>query len=609
MAFKRSGVRSPLSPPKALFSKEIKAFSFLLFFFCCFFCGVCYNKSRKFVLFEDQLEKRNGMKRIFASLLIVLCMIGVCSPLALAAYTRYEIPELGISILQPEEYAAQVRSGEPNNQYLSFSGFTYDECMDLMFANNIYFDALSTDLCNVSILMTDSGSADLRDYTSAELNNSLPTIKSTYEQIASKVSDYYVCTISGIPFFYVEYVLTVETSNIYTQQYITIVNGKRLDISRSVMNRQINAADRREMDSIINSFTLLSDTRKQSAAFVYKDDVSGVTFTVPANYKQKELEQNKESIQFCSIDDPHVFFQYMMIDLWADTPAAERGDSSREDIDKLYQFLTQSELEEFFECPIRNFHTERYNNNDYNVFSMAITDTNMSIDIVTAAAFKNGCAYLFQYPGTEGDEHYADFVGLLNSVKIPSIAHPIGSTPPGSIKESNSSIARFRQLLAEDLVLWIIVNLSLTILIHPLPLWLYRWCIRKKPVAPKNAKKIVIIDAVIVFVVMNVIAYFGSGRVTGAAIILWAWVSYRVLISGHKNTETPEDPTAADEIETESETEEPAEENDLTEISVSDEEEAVKEESPVPVFCRKCGAKLIPGAGFCNKCGTAVMTE
>ena len=108
---------------------------------------------------------------------------------------------------------------------------------------------------------------------------------------------------------------------------------------------------------------------------------------------------------------------------------------------------------------------------------------------------------------------------------------------------------------------------------------------------------------------MNVIAYFGSGRVTGAAIILWAWVSYRVLISGHKNTETPEEPTAADEIETESETEEPAEENDLTEISVLDEEEAVKEESPVPVFCRKCGAKLIPGAGFCRKCGTAVIKE
>lgn len=555
------------------------------------------------------MEKRNGMKRIFASLLIVLCVIGVCSPLTLAADKRYEIPEAGISIWLPEEYAVQVRSGEPNNTYLSIMGFTYAECMDWMLENKMYLDAFSDDFCEVCIAMTDVGTADLRDYTSAELNNSLPTIKSTYEQIGSKVSDYYVCTISGIPFFYVEYVLTVETSNIYTQQYITIVNGKRLDISRSVMNRQINAADRREMDSIINSFTLLSDTRKQSAAFVYKDDVSGVTFTVPANYKQKELEQNKESIQFCSIDDPYVFFQYMMIDLWADTPAAERGDSSREDIDKLYQFLTQSELEEFFECPIRNFHTERYNNNDYHVFSMAITDTNMSIDIVTAAAFKNGCAYLFQYPGTEGDEHYADFVGLLNSVKIPSIAHPIGSTPPGSIKESNSSIARFRQLLAENLVLWIIVNLSLTILIHPLPLWLYRWCIRKKPVAPKRAKKIVIIDAVIVFVVMNVIAYFGSGRVTGAAIILWSWVSYRVLISGHKNTESQEEPTEAGELESDSETEEPAEDSDLTEIPVSAEEETAKEDPPVPAFCRKCGTELIAGTGFCNKCGTAVVKE
>ncbi|MBQ4048905.1 MAG: zinc ribbon domain-containing protein [Clostridia bacterium] len=550
------------------------------------------------------------MKRIFASLLIVLCVIGVCSPLTLAADMRYEIPEVGISILLPDKYEVQFRSDEPNKKYLSILGLTYDEYMDWMLESNIYFDAFADNSCEVYIAMTEVGTTDLRDYTSAELNNFLSLIKSSYDESTFQVIEYYVCTISNIPFFYIEYAKSAENLSVHAQYYATTVNGKRLEIGRSVMNRQINAADRREMDAIINSFTLLSDTRKQSAAFVYKDEVSGVSFTVPANYKQKELEQNNESIQFCQIDDPNVILQYVMIDLWADTPAADRGDSSREDIDKLYQFLTPSDLEELFGYPIRNFHTERHNNNDYYVFNITITPTaNMPIDIVTAAAFKNGCAYLFQYPGIEGDEHYADFVGLLNSVKIPSIAHPIGSTPPGSIKESNSSVARFRKLLAEDLVLWIIVNLCLTILIHPLPLWLYRWCIRKKPVAPKNAKKIVIIDAVIVFVVMNVIAYFGSGRVTGAAIILWAWVSYRVLISGHKNTETPEEPTAADEIETESETEEPAEENDLTEISVLDEEEAVKEESPVPVFCRKCGAKLIPGAGFCRKCGTAVIKE
>ncbi|MBE6952194.1 MAG: zinc ribbon domain-containing protein [Ruminococcaceae bacterium] len=552
------------------------------------------------------------MKRIFASLLIVLCLIGVCSPLALTADTRYEIPEVGISIWLPEEYAAQVRSGEPNNTYLSIVGFTYAECMDLMLESNMYLDAFSDDLCEVYIAMTDVGTADLRDYTSAELNTTLSTVKSSYDPLVS-VRECYVREISGIPFFYIEYAKSSESLNVYTQHYITMLNGKRLDIGHSVINRQIGSADRNEMDSIINSFTLLSDTRKPSPAFVYTDEVSGVSFTVPENYKQKELEQNNGSIQFYRIDAPHVILQYMMTDLWADIPASERGDASREDIDKMHQFLTQSELEEFFDCPIWDFHTVRYNNNDYHVFSMAVThvvgDTSIAVDITTAAAFKNGCSYVFQFPGTEGDEHYADFVSLLSSVKIPSIAHPIGSTSPGSIKESNSPLARFRQLLAEDIVLWIIVNLSLTILIHPLPLWLYRWCIRKKPVAPKRAKKIVIIDAVIVFVVMNVIAYFGSGRVTGAAIILWAWVSYRVLISGHKNAETPEVPAEEDEIEPDSEIEDISEDSDLTEIPVSAEEETAKEDPPVPAFCRKCGTKLIAGAGFCNKCGTAVIKE
>lgn len=553
------------------------------------------------------------MKRIFASLLIVLCVIGVCSPLTLAADTRYEIPEVGISILLPNKYEVQFRSDEPNKKYLSILGLTYDEYMDWMLESNIYLDAFADNSCEVYIAMTEVGTTDLRDYTSAELNNFLSLIKSSYDESAFQVIEYYVCTISNIPFFYIEYAKSAENLSVHAQYYATTVNGKRLEIGRSVMNRQINAADRREMDAIINSFTLLSDTRKQSAAFVYKDDVSGVSFTVPANYKQKELEQNNGLIQFCRIDDPNVILQYVMIDLWADTPAADRGDSSREDIDKLYQFLTPSDLEELFGYPIRNFHTERHNNNDYYVFNITITPTaNMPIDIVTAATFKNGCAYLFQYPGTEGDEHYADFVSLLSSIKIPNIAHEIKfptSGNSGSPKEPTSATGGFRKLLAEDLVLWIIVNLSLTILIHPLPLWLYRWCIRKKPVAPKSAKKIVIIDAVIVFVVMNVIAYFGSGRVTGAAIILWAWVSYRVLISGHKNAETPEVPAEEDEIEPDSEIEDISEDSDLTEIPVSAEEETAKEDPPVPAFCRKCGTKLITGAGFCNKCGTAVIKE
>lgn len=234
----------------------------------------------------------------------------------------------------------------------------------------------------------------------------------------------------------------------------------------------------------------------------------------------------------------------------------------------------------------------------------------MSVDVVTAATFKNGCVYLFQYPGTEGDEHYSDFVSLLSSVKIPNTAHEIRfptTENSGTPKEPTSATGGFRQRLAEDLVLWIIVNLSLTILIHPLPLWLYRWCIRKKPIAPKTAKKIVIIDAVIVFVVMNVIAYFGSGRVTGAAIILWAWVSYRVLISGYTGLEAPEVPGEDDEIESEAETGSQSEETESAEISAED---ATIEEAPlIPTFCRKCGTKLIADASFCNKCGTAVIKE
>ena len=77
-------------------------------------------------------------------------------------------------------------------------------------------------------------------------------------------------------------------------------------------------------------------------------------------------------------------------------------------------------------------------------------------------------------------------------------------------------------------------SLLLTLIIHPLPIWIYRYIIREKPVAPQTAKKIVIIDAVIVFIIMFFLAAKAGGSpISFFALFLWSKVCYSSLTKGY----------------------------------------------------------------------------
>lgn len=65
---------------------------------------------------------------------------------------------------------------------------------------------------------------------------------------------------------------------------------------------------------------------------------------------------------------------------------------------------------------------------------------------------------------------------------------------------------------------------------------IYRYAIKKEPVSPKTAKKIVIIDTIAVFLINLAIALVvnnNGASVSTAAYFLWAFVSYKVLTKGY----------------------------------------------------------------------------
>ncbi len=102
-----------------------------------------------------------------------------------------------------------------------------------------------------------------------------------------------------------------------------------------------------------------------------------------------------------------------------------------------------------------------------------------------------------------------------------------------------------------DMVKTLVMGLLLTLLIHPVPIWIYRYCIRKKPVSPKYATLIVIIDAIVVFAICFMLTgLFGLSGTSMSAVVLWSYVCYKSLTNGYtKNDKT--DDTDSEPAETE----------------------------------------------------------
>ncbi len=80
-------------------------------------------------------------------------------------------------------------------------------------------------------------------------------------------------------------------------------------------------------------------------------------------------------------------------------------------------------------------------------------------------------------------------------------------------------------------------DLVCTIGIYSLPIVVYRHAVKKKPIPPSNAKKIIVIYGICSFFFMSVlINILGGEGGAGGAIFLWSWINYGVLTEGTKDS-------------------------------------------------------------------------
>lgn len=368
--------------------------------------------------------------------------------------------------------------------------------------------------------------------------------------------------------------------------------------------------------SILVIFVLFCPIKAFAADYLYSDSETGVSFSVPDGWIEtnllKERELLKAKFVTSSGDGTSILFGWT--DFWAELTSSEKIGLTRADIND--ELIDEEIVAEMSGVTKNDIQKVSYAGKDYYKFVKDVSTTveGISVKLPMANLFTmhNGYLVTFQFgaPDALFSKHYPDFEKLLNSVVYPQIASSTSeyikpSYSPISTIKSESDIPNLGNSFFSNLV----ISLIITIAIYSLPIVIYRYGIRKRPIGKKKAKKITIVYGVIAFFVMSLLIIQLKGdSAAGGAILLWSYVNYRVLTGG-KSSQQPDDAM-------ETEKENLADKGSMFIYEAGENKPRVGENEGVEtiqqidvniIFCHKCGNRLVPNSMYCNKCGTKII--
>ena len=263
---------------------------------------------------------------------------------------------------------------------------------------------------------------------------------------------------------------------------------------------------------------------------IYEDAETGVQFAVPSGWTEQAPEEMMSYM--IQLEENGVYHQIIFgyVDLWDEVSEADKVGYTRSDIDN--SILNKSDFTA--EPGVQSVSTVTYNHIEYFKVSIRQTKTigtlSGTVYLTMLVYIQDAVEYMFMYGSTSSAmSRYAGFEAMMRSVEYPAALEAAAAS---SSHAYTSSTTRSSGTDISGGVIFL--SLIVTIAVYSLPIIIYRYGIRKRPVSPKKAKTITIVWAIIGFFIMTfiVIALGGSGGATGGGIFLWSYVNYRMLKSG-----------------------------------------------------------------------------
>lgn len=251
---------------------------------------------------------------------------------------------------------------------------------------------------------------------------------------------------------------------------------------------------------------------ESTKAIVYTDEEIGLSFTVPAGWQEDERTENVDLMKVAyNKGNIYPMIVYGYADMTADGSVYV---FNRTNIDN--DFFTVEDIAEYSGVSANKVSTVEYNGLEFystEKDSISVLGIDVPIYNVNMMYIKNGYIVSFQFMGDKGSEEFGEFEGVLESIRIDDY---------GVLGESMGNM----EILAKNLIFVLIL-----ILPNSVPILIFRFLIKRKPVSKKSAKIFSIIYAALSFFVSALFfAIIGEEDFTFAFIVAaWGFVNYSIL--------------------------------------------------------------------------------
>ena len=520
--------------------------------------------------------------------------------------STYNLEDVGVTIDLPNDFAVFTRDIDPNDPNLELYGLTKESMETLMKNGNIYLNAWNTTIdYEIVVTMTDNSIRDFAMFSDSTLLTMMSGLYDEYEKLGISYIKSEIYNTKNQKYVKIYISQPSNGTTVYGLQYYTVVNYKATNITMHSYSGVIDESREAILEKIVSS-AFFADSYvpdeiiQPTDAFLYTDPETGISFRVPANWEKSVFSKERQflSAKFTSIYDSGISIMFGAVDVWNSLSAEERKGLSRKDINN--QAITKSDVAEMLNIKESEIRIKTYGGKEY-----FFAETNSSQDVLGLPLvikmtylyrIENGYDFSFQFSSDSTSPYYKDFESLLESVK-----YPFTESESRNLNSSTNDKAQF-----DNNNSWLsnlIFSLLITVIIHPTPIWIYRYGIKKAPVEPNKAKKIVIIDAIIVTIIWALFAFLNEGsKLSFVAIILWSSICYSSLTKGKRRL-TAEPGIYRDVSSNNSsfilDEKDRFEKQGNARPSISARSHTLNQKT----FCRFCGTELRADSVFCHKCG------
>ena len=541
---------------------------------------------------------------VFLCLVLTLCLFATA---AAADTVEYALDDIGVTVSLPSDYIVFTRDMPEDHPGLADLGFTREEMLELLSSDSSFLDGFSPDyLYEVVVIASESPLPDLSTYG----ETSLEAFKTTFEnRLASQDAN-----ILGSEFIdheqtkllKLDYSYQNNSATIYSIVYVTVYDGIAYTFGFNSFAGSMPSAFSALADNVISGASFGAGSVPvqnftPTPAFTFNDPDSDASFTVPANWvESKDIELDSIlSTQFNCLASTAVYIQYGSLDIWDDMTASERLGRTRDDFDS--ETITAGEMAELLDLSDDSVHKALYGNKTYYVLTYDAStelDIGAPVELNVAMYMRDGYLYYFQFIGDSESEYYSDFTSMLKSLKLPAPeptpAPSPSAAPQAAVSDVSSTGSSGSEEIDDAHAVKLLLALFITLIVYALPIVIYRFAVKKAPVAKKRGIEIALIYGLCALVITVALLLAADiGFIPCAVVVLWGIVNYIILTSGAQSAEASPAPSAAAP-------------------GAGSGESSPERKTPAPVIwedehCYVCGAELKRGDRFCRNCG--ISTE